>query len=115
MKVKDAGELIFTCAQDEEGALSMTCANTLCEINCDFEPSVPNNLVTDSNSGVISFTVERDTDLIIIFHYTGQVGGKYECELRDVDDFPGGVFPDTVKQFGPLPQRRTYSFLIEDN
>jgi hypothetical protein len=112
MKVKDAGELIFTCTKDEKATMSITCDNTLFGINYTFKPAVPNTFVEDQDSGVIKFTVARDTDLIINFNYSQQVGGVYQCGIEEVDDFPDKTFPDTVRQFGPLPQRRTYTFLL---
>lgn len=114
MKVTDADERIFTCKKNENGKMSMICKKTLFGINFAFKPAVPNSFVEDEDSGVIEFTVARDTDLIINFNYSQQGGGVYECGLEEVDGLPDKTFPDTVRQFGPLPQRRTYTFLLEN-
>ena len=113
MKVIDPRELIFSCHKDEEGTMSMTCDNTLFGINFRFRPAVPHSFSSDSDSGLIKFTVTQDTDLIINFNYSGQVGGVYNCALTDVEDFENDTFPHEVQQFGSLLKGRTYSFLLK--
>jgi hypothetical protein len=115
MKVEDPGELIFRCEKSEDGRISIACDNTLFGINFRFRPAVPHTFSENIESGVIEFVVARDTDLIINFNYSGQIGGVYDCALTNVDGFNGDTFPDQVLQFGPLPQGRTYSFLIEND
>ena len=114
MKVDDAGERIFICSKGEEASMKMTCLGTAFGINHAFSKPVPNSFDENGDSGVIEFTVSRDTKLIINFNFSSDAGGKYRCALSDVEEDPDGAFNETVKQFGALPQRRTYTFLIEE-
>lgn len=114
MKVDDAGERIFICSKGEKASMTMTCSGTEFGINHAFSKPVQNSREENDDSGTIEFTVSRDTRLIINFNFSSDSGGKYRCALSDVEDDPDGAFNETVKQFGALPQRRTYTFLIEE-
>jgi hypothetical protein len=114
MKVEDAGERIFICSEGEDARMEMTCTGTLFGITHVFDPPIHNTKKSDDESGVISFAVSRDTKLIINFHYSSASAGKYKCALFEVEEDADGAFNETVKQFGDLPQRRKYTFLIED-